>query len=326
MIILYPFCQADEALAAKNAAWIMSLRNNTPLRVILVKDDRCSDNDWFGEKKIAVVTVKDRHGQWPQSPNTMFSAGARYVEYYFPKERSFLWLEPDAVPIGDFWLDKIVAVRAQGKKPFTGAHVPGLPEHLSGVAVYPNPLVLFSGVMLLVDDEPTPFDLVDAPNVLRQSHLTDLIQNQPRHLERVGETWVGDRSSTRFNSLEDFYKVATKECVLFHPDKHGDLINILRSRHGSAETPLAGRIEALDQRSEPNPATQTNLNNVAAPDSTALEVDHSHSNPKAKQGANDSLRLVDHIDWIKNFAAESPGNKIRVGMALTRAGLRPKRK
>lgn len=311
MIILYPFSPNDEAQANKNADWICSLRNNAPLRVVLVRDKRCTSKP-FGEKVIGLVDVRDRKNQWPESPNQMFEEGARYMEYMLPEEKSFLWLEPDAVPICDGWLDKIIAERNRGymrKKPFLGAYVPGAPgqEHLSGVAVYPNPVVLYSGLMLLSSDTSIPFDLIDGVNVVRQSHFTDLIQNRPRQANKQGDKWIRvANENERFKTKEDFYRVATKECVLFHSDKHGDLIDILRNKERPAETRNGENAQA-------QPVPQ-NFLPTRVVEQEVLNVIDGHP-----------MTLQDHVAWLKTEAETNGYARMRVYKALINAGLREKK-
>src|SRR5215475_6617269 len=263
MLVAFAFNPKDQALALKNAEWIATLKNNKPHDFLVVHDSRCDP------KKICALlgtnhtlSIKDHWNKCPGSPEAMFAQTARHLEYTMPV-KYWLWMEVDAFPTQDYWLDKIQEEHLRGGKRFTGALVnrwEDCPEHLSGIAVYPNPLVLYAGLMLLAEGENIQFDVVDADNVRNQSHFTDLIQNRTSRRVKENEVWRELDQFPPFKDKADFYSVATKECVLFHSDKFGRIPEIFGAvGHGkespTAETPSKASPDLRgSDGSEPKPA------------------------------------------------------------------------
>jgi hypothetical protein len=80
---------------------------------------------------------------WPLAANLMWKAAARQIQeaYRLP----WLWLEPDAVPLREDWLDRIGEAYRRCPRPFMGhvldaeRAIEGLPNrYLAGTAVYPQ--------------------------------------------------------------------------------------------------------------------------------------------------------------------------------------------
>jgi hypothetical protein len=327
MLITLAFCLRDEAQALKNAKWIASLKHNNPHEFLVVHDTRCNPSEIANVLKsnhiVSHLPVADAYNRWPHSANTMFCQAARHIQTL--PDKYFLWLEPDAVPLGDYAFDKIEQEYNRANARFMGHRTnswENCPAHLSGIAVYPSPLVQYAGAMLLSEGEATPFDVIDAERVITQSHFTDLIQNVARRAKRVGDTWVPVHEARSYKDKADFYSVATRECVLFHSDKFGTLIDIF----GGAGIKQGADIERNTDKEETPP--------VPPPPPDILRQ------PKAGEKSNGMIYLdggwhpipfggsemQDRVKWLKEYADQNGFARMRVYKALKKAGLRGRAK
>ena len=323
MLVVFPFCPKDYQQAVKNARWIASLKHNINHRFLLVHDVRCDATEigkYFGNPLVEGLKVADPYNRWPHSANTMFCTAARHIQTL--PNKCWLWLEPDAILLGDYALDKLENEYNRVNAVFMGARTnawKNCPAHLSGVAIYPNPLVQYAGAVLLSEGEATPFDIIDAERVITQSHLTDMIQNVARKAERTGDTWVPVQEARSFSSKEDFYSVATKECVLFHADKTGSLIDIFggagvkergadveRSSTGDQETPPVPPPPPPMLRQPSNGEESSGMVYQKGGWSKAIEAD----------------KMQDHVAWLKQYAEQDGFSRMRVYRQLILAGLR----
>jgi hypothetical protein len=122
-----------------------------------------------------------------------------------------------------------------------GAFVPKYqdsPDHMSGVAVYPGEVINYAGLMLMSVGQPVPFDLIAAPQVAGQAHFTDLIQHRWSPPFNVNPP---------FTSVEDMKSRMTSECVLYHSDKTGSIIDVL----GGTEVAVENKIPSMSGETVP---------------------------------------------------------------------------
>jgi hypothetical protein len=151
---------------------------------------------------------------WPVSCNRAFELAARHSEQV--TKQSFLWMEPDAIPLKDFWLDDIEAEYKQCGKPFMGDFVkiagvmPNGIDHMSGIAVYHWDMSRL--LPSVFNNDHAAWDIVSGRDVIPQMHKTKLIQHD----------WLPTKEWRR--------EVVTKDCVnplavIYHPDKLGVLID-----------------------------------------------------------------------------------------------------
>lgn len=230
MIVCIPYFSGDREQAIRLIGWLKELGSCENHDLLLVRDQRCqpiTDLSTFGKVHTELVIKDDHWNKWPESANHVFCTLARYLEYNHPQYKYWLYLEPDCVPLTSDFLDQIETQYKKLPKPFMGAFVPRFgdsPDHCSGIAVYPNPIVTVAGLILMSDGESVPFDLYAAGMILPQTQFTTLIQHR----------W--DRPpKPPVTSMEDIYKVVTKECVLFHGDKGGSWIEVLRKERGDVK-------------------------------------------------------------------------------------------
>lgn len=203
---------------------------------------------------------------WPVSCNRAFEQAAWHS--YQVTKQSFLWMEPDAIPLKASWLDDIESEYKQCGKPFMGDFVkiagvlPNGIDHMSGIAVYhwDMPRIMPS----VFNNDHAAWDIVSGREVTPQMHRTNLIHHD----------WVPSKQWRR--------EVVTNECVnplavIYHPDKLGVLFNdSLAGVENRAErdpsTGTCGDVSSFEQ-STPAPSTpESNL--FSGFDSSLIDIIH----------------------------------------------------
>jgi hypothetical protein len=160
---------------------------------------------------------------WPMGANSLFVAAATHAKEI---NEPFLWLESDAIPVRPGWLEDIHAAYHGG---FMG-HIYSAPlvestKFLSGVAVYPPDAIDYIGPCIIADPL-KGFDVSSSFGVLSSAHHTNLIQH---FFGEIGlAPTFGDvrrtESPVNFFTLSELHP----EAVLFHRNKDGTLIDLLR--------------------------------------------------------------------------------------------------
>jgi len=242
LLVVLPYCNKDFNLAKKLLEWIRGLGGTVHHPILLAGDSGVEKEKRLELKSIAStcfasadsisVNVDPENQNWPKGPNTMFHEASRQVlECY---RMPFLWLEPDAVPLRESWLDDLADEYAHCPKKFMGTMATvaldaSLPSrHLSGVAVYPQDA---HNIMKKACAANVGFDYASAEVVVGQSraHETKLIH----------EIWGSHNEIPSFKEFKtpgDANNILTpaaipKEAVLFHRCKDGSLIDILKRTH-----------------------------------------------------------------------------------------------
>lgn len=186
----------------------------------------------FGEVR-CVSNGKGVKG-WPQGPNSLFWAAAQYIYAHWAEEPGWLLMETDAVPLKPGWLDAIEHEYRSQLHPFMGDVYHGLDSNtglpvraLSGIAVYTSDTPLY----LTNNDNTQAWDMENRAYLLEHGHATGLI----KHLYGTKElppTFVARKDNATPNAftVDDI----RKEAVVFHRNKDGTLLKLLRERLGFA--------------------------------------------------------------------------------------------
>jgi hypothetical protein len=174
------------------------------------------------------VAVENSHlteTGWPVSCNNSFSSAAWRVFLDPNLQGNWLLMEPDAIPLGPEWIDKIEESHLASGRLFSGdavkcAHiVQGSENHMSGVAVYPanSPQLpsckhFFTRVVNRETGKEYAWDIASAPEVFPL-----MAQNQFIHHD-----WVPDKEWRRPFVTRDFVRAGA---LVYHPDKCGVLMD-----------------------------------------------------------------------------------------------------
>ena len=220
MIVAYCFCPQDEALALKNAEWINELGGCKGHEAFMLYDRRCQlavpiqreltkafDN-------VIVMKAGAEIDGWPQGANYFFRMVSGYLQS--TNRPYFFWLEPDAIPLRENWLDVLEHHYLENKRPFMGdrVQVENIPLHMSGVGIYPNPLHQYAGEAYRAHD--VAFDMAGKDQIIHQAHFTKLIEHAWKH--------------PSFTKLEELDTQIRPEALIFHSSKDGSLIDVLRRK------------------------------------------------------------------------------------------------
>lgn len=239
MICVVPFHSKDAPNARNLLRWITELGGCKNRNAILVADAGCNwamaldmqrlANQAFGNATL-VCTDESYTEPWPVSANRMFYYGSQYIHEHV--KQPFLWLEPDAVPLKPGWLDSIAGEYQGG---FLG-HIykfdrPDSPfapiDVMSGVAVYPSDA--FQQICGCIKVHPkTAWDVSAAGPMIKTGWHTEAIHNFFGGRELPPTFTNAKTSGCPVNTLA--LSEIGKGAVLFHRNKDGTLIKLLRDR------------------------------------------------------------------------------------------------
>lgn len=231
MILALSYSRRDERQALKLMRWIgfLASQQRSPIskrmQILLVPSKSCADGPWhkeiakcaasiFGRVITNIPEVSYEEG-WPKSPNFMFRHVLKAAELL---REDFFFIEPDAIPVHEDWLNFIVheyKKRKTESKPFMGAYV-NLPNtnpmiintpHMTGIACYPHNWREMAPSLAAATD--IAWDVFSAPQVLSRANWTNLIQH------------------IFYNPEIKDLSIVSPEAVIFHQDKQGKLIEII---------------------------------------------------------------------------------------------------
>jgi len=247
MLICIAHCLKEQEQVKRLAAWMAELGPYPNHRLLVGRDEKAAPNLFAnsGFSRVEEITIiGDVWNKWVESCNNAFRQIAKHIEY--GTREPWLWIEADCVPLTKRWPDPFDAeyreALAHGKV-FVGdlVHVPemmNVPDHMSGVAVYPGIMSDHAGDALLAHE--IGWDVVGAAQILPQMHKSKLILQRWKHPSF--ESW---------QQVEERIFQVKPECVLFHADKAGSLIPLLREHlkggdHGQKEKSKENGKEAGD--------------------------------------------------------------------------------
>lgn len=252
MTIIFPFFAGDAPNLLNLLRWVQELGGCTGHNAVLVADESVSAETAmtavsscrksFDETEL--ITCPATQG-WPQGPNALWLAAARHVKEN--KLGPWLFMEPDAVPLNGEWanqlalnylitvteyhLDKIQRVFLGHLYESTDSGTP--PRMMSGVAVYPQNAYDWKEVI-------TPGEAFDVS-------LSRMVMQYAAHTDLIHHVW-GERglppvfvmSKTAQSPRHSFGLEQIKpQAVIFHRNKDGSLINLLRIKRGIVSDAVA---------------------------------------------------------------------------------------
>lgn len=250
--------------AQRLVGWIGELNvppRKVPAPLLIVVDQTVSPERYTalheeGKKvfsHVRTITVSVLKQGWPSACDTMFMSAARYVRdnYTLP----FLWLEPDCVPLKPEWFEELKGAYNGCNMRYLGAVIEqsgqkGMPaKHLTGCSVYPNDSFDDFDKMPEVTSGRQPWDIAGGERIATAAQNTPLIQ----HFwggEKTPPVFVESRAPDAPGNyvMLDFLK---PEAVLFHRDKPGNLIPLLR-KFTMSGVPISKTAEKPSENMPPN--------------------------------------------------------------------------
>jgi hypothetical protein len=229
-VVAYPFFPMDAALALKNIRWMRELRQPRTHEIRLFYEST-TQRQIVNEIAEAASPIFSAVKHSPYKPVSGPNSAWKVVAYEMQRvKRSWLWMEPDAIPLRQDWLMTLQTKYSHCRKPFFGPIVPDM-KHMNGTAIYPwntpelCPRTFASG-------DPYGFDVLMSGEVSSLIHdASDVFHHT--WVERGGQLKPhGEGDYPTFPNIESLRRLK-KGSVLFHRNKDGTLIDRLREAQKS---------------------------------------------------------------------------------------------
>ena len=249
LVVVIPYCTKDAPEAKCLLEWIGEIQGTHPHDACLMVADAAVPLEQqkeigavakgiFSWAQTMMVPVKPAvNGQYQVPAAEMFKWAAMQIDTTL--KWNWLWLEPDCVPLKSGWLSALTEAYNSQPKRFMGALIetdqPGVPKvHLAGCAIYPNCFYQDIEKKKFCDGK-THFDLQWANYVVPGAVNTELLFHR----------WGAPSDPPTFKAvkeLTDGVNVGTLDlippsAVLFHRNKDGSLIDLLRNQRAPFHNP-----------------------------------------------------------------------------------------
>lgn len=184
-------------------------------------------------KSASVITNGVSVIGWVEGPKSLVLELLRYA---YQVDQAVLMMDSDAIPLAPGWLDQIEAEYRQAGKPYMG-HVfrcdqPGLPDLLmSPIAVYPPDATTELSQLIRQGHH---WDVSMTPVVVPKCHDTKLIHHLFGEMNRPPTFAEKGVAGTNVFQPENIRPGA----VIFHRNKDGTLMNLLRARMNIEPKPV----------------------------------------------------------------------------------------
>lgn len=245
MYVVLPFHFGDSQQALNLLRWVKDLGGAEKYHCLLVADMAVgwqTGLDVMNAAKEAfasatIITNEKAVTSWPEGANSLFFTAARFIQENV--KSYWIWLEPDCVPMRSGWLREIEDHYMLAGQLFLG-HIykntqPEFPrEVMSGIAVYPA-----NTAQILFEVQAIAWDVHHAQTICDLGANTNLIYAfwGQKDLAPTFVEFKGHNDPVNAMVLENI----PKEAVLYHRNKDGTLINLLRRKlfptGASTETP-----------------------------------------------------------------------------------------
>lgn len=239
MLCVFPVFAGDTFLLFNLLRWIKQLGPCPGHSALIVAD---ADLPWHHAKTIVDLAAESfdhtefiTNGQsvagWIAGSNSLWVTAAKHCS--IGSIDGWLWLEPDAVPLCPGWLDALDKAFGATVSDFLAGCYPGNqpgvpPVMMTGIAVYPDTAIAFYRDVAEAFDvqlSRTAIDYVQPTNLIQQfwgqpglpPTFRDTIKGAPRHAFGLGKL--------------------DPQAVIFHRDKSGTLIELLRAKAGIPAPP-----------------------------------------------------------------------------------------
>lgn len=284
MLVVLHYFSGDRSQAVELFKWLKELGGCKNHSLLALRDSSAEPitgmDEIFGKVYPEIFIAEDIWKLWPMSPNHAFKLAARHIQ--FNQKEPWLWLEPDAVPLKEEWLDAIENEYKQCKMPIMGdkVDVPNVVLHCSGVAVYPAMLVDVAGEVFFSHE--IAWDCYAASQIVPRTHFTELIAHSWKH--EPFKDW---------EQVEREVIQPHPQAVLYHASKDGSLIRLLREQKKPAY------IEACYEWSEKDRAIDREFYSLGKPTFDLFTKSYSADYPWLEYAARSIDKFASGIrQWI----------------------------
>lgn len=254
------------------AEWLAEIGPFPKHDFLIFRDHRAANASFGGidAKSVKeVVITDDVANSWPASANHAFKKIAKHVQYAM-RAQPFLYIEPDAVILRASAFDEIEAEYGEILK--TGKHFLGdlidhrsaganFVVHMSGCGVYPGNMTQYAGEVFYADDK-TPWDISAGPAIHSQAKQSELI------FHVWNQKGQGLAPFTSWSDVEQKIFARRPKCAIFHSDKTGTLLQLLRERRKEGDVKCAAPVTTCTEEAlPPSPALSTRSASSAEPTS-----------------------------------------------------------
>ena len=225
-VCVLPFCAADEHRLRSLLKWIALLGQIQGKALILAPSSykEPSNIDALAREAFADVvwhyTPMDLPKEgWPIGANWMFLRAAHVCRH---NQWDFWFNEPDCIPLRAGWFEAIRDEYRACGKPYLGFIEPGTgdyPRHLTGNAAYHHSVFHH----FRADKLGVAWDIAMADVLTPLAHPTRLFHQEFGPLDHPPV----------FHTVDDLRRIP-KEAVVFHRNKDGSLIRVLREQRNQA--------------------------------------------------------------------------------------------
>ena len=263
LIVALPYHNGDHASATRLLEWIKELDPRINHHLLLVADNAVpveTKRSIEALGKSVFSTVETIIPQCPAAINGNYHVPAAFmflrtsgnIESCY-KDWAWLWLEPDCVPLKSGWLDSLGRAYEESPKRYLGSTMKtggkdGMPTTMFfATAIYPHNA--HSELKQFCDGKKA-FDVAFSDYVSARGQNTNLIHHvfgSPTDVPTFKET-KSPTDGPNVGTLESLHK----EAVLFHRNKDGSLIDLLRLEKHAATTPITP--EQLHEMVTPEPS------------------------------------------------------------------------
>lgn len=236
---------SDIHLVQQLLGWIFTLNGNNqlPNHLVLLGDSGLTKDQRMEIKQLGLqcfssvnsLPVPVERPGWPTGPNAMFRMGMKFVQEFL--RGPFLWLEPDAIPTRQGWLEALEEDYFRQPYRFYGTlsvrgenNSPEIPDSwMAGVGIYPNDA--FSELAAFCDSK-KPFDVAAAASTTPRLFKTDMIVQNWGTRDTPPTFVSGKKRSPNQFHVSDL----GPNTMIFHRNKDGSLIRVLSGESSLTET------------------------------------------------------------------------------------------
>jgi len=245
MILVLPISKTDKKLINSFCDILRSLGPYEKHKVLyvykksdakLVNKVKSNFKNIFGSVDDCIIGDECPIG-WPTGPNYFWRQAISFLQER-KNDLPWYWMELDVTPIKKNWLDLLENEYLYFGKPFMGfvANISNnYPRHLSGCAIYPPNISLYTNEWKWIHRSGMAFDIVCGAKleVIRNTHfgmsMLNLFRSKNFKIDNDGLVYDRPYSPFEFGLREDLkMQKITKNTLVIHGCKDGSLARIIK--------------------------------------------------------------------------------------------------